>query len=122
MPLISITVPNNETSGLPLRGLAMILAAVAILLAGWGVYSATRDDPSEPEQTTDTPVAAVTSNTTQPSSTTASAAVFFTQGNAVEERAAQALAEQLGITAAPRPERLNSTPPGIILVITEDLK
>ena len=60
MPLISITVPNNETSGLPLRGLAMILAAVAILLAGWGVYSATRDDPSEPEQTTDTPVAADT--------------------------------------------------------------
>ena len=32
------------------------------------------------------------------------------------------VAEQLGITAAPRPERLNSTPPGIILVITEDLK
>ena len=94
MPLISITVPNNETSGLPLRGLAMILAAVAILLAGWGVYSATRDDPSEPEQTTDTPVAAVTSNTTQPSSTTASAAVIVPV-HALNNSTVKGLAQQV---------------------------
>ncbi|ADK29611.1 LytR C-terminal domain-containing protein [Corynebacterium pseudotuberculosis] len=38
--------PNNEQR-LPLRGMAMILIAVALLLAAWGVYSMTREEASD---------------------------------------------------------------------------
>ncbi|AIU31285.1 LytR cell envelope-related transcriptional attenuator protein [Corynebacterium ulcerans] len=38
--------PNNEQR-LPLRGMAMILIAVALLLAAWGVYSMTREKASD---------------------------------------------------------------------------
>lgn len=145
----------------------MILAAVALLFAGWGFYSTTRDDSSGLGSSTATPTQAAGS-AAQPSATTTSAAViipvhalnnsnvkdlaqrvaaqveaqgwtigevgnypyevlpastvFYTEGNAVEQRAAEALAEQLGITAGPRPERLKDYSNGIILVITKDLE
>lgn len=39
-----MTKPNSQQ--LPLRGVAMILIAVALLLVGWGLYSATQKDNS----------------------------------------------------------------------------
>ncbi len=39
-----MTKPNSQP--LPLRGVAMILIAVALLLVGWGAYSATQKDDS----------------------------------------------------------------------------
>lgn len=37
----------DQAQGLPLRGMAMILIAVALLLAAWGAYSMTRDDNAQ---------------------------------------------------------------------------
>ncbi|PLW02979.1 hypothetical protein AY498_07685 [Corynebacterium ulcerans] len=51
--------PNNEQR-LPLRGMAMILIAVALLLAAWGVYSMTR------EKSSDTTVTAESTTTQMP--------------------------------------------------------
>lgn len=51
--------PNNEQR-LPLRGMAMILIAVAVLLAAWGVYSMTR------EKASDTTVTAESTTTQMP--------------------------------------------------------
>ncbi|BFM33620.1 hypothetical protein VH13_09415 [Corynebacterium ulcerans] len=51
--------PNNEQR-LPLRGMAMILIAVALLLAAWGVYSMTR------EKASDTTVTAESTTTQMP--------------------------------------------------------
>jgi len=34
---------NQSSSGLPLRGLAMVLIAVAVLLAMWGLYASTQN-------------------------------------------------------------------------------
>ena len=41
---------DDENLGLPLRGLAMILLAVAVLLIGWGVFSMTSKDSEESPQ------------------------------------------------------------------------
>ena len=38
------TAARGTASGVPLRGMAMILLAVAVLLLAWGVWSMTRDD------------------------------------------------------------------------------
>ena len=45
---------DNENVGLPLRGLAMILIAVAVLLIGWGVFSLSDKDSEETEQASQT--------------------------------------------------------------------
>lgn len=45
---------DNENLGLPLRGLAMILIAVAVLLIGWGVFSLTGKDSDESSQASQT--------------------------------------------------------------------
>jgi type II secretory pathway pseudopilin PulG len=45
---------DNENLGLPLRGLAMILIAVAVLLIGWGVFSLTGKDSNESSQASQT--------------------------------------------------------------------
>ena len=45
---------DNENLGLPLRGLAMILIAVAVLLIGWGVFSLSGNDSDESEQASQT--------------------------------------------------------------------
>ncbi|WP_296212275.1 LytR C-terminal domain-containing protein [uncultured Corynebacterium sp.] len=45
---------DNENIGLPLRGLAMILIAVAVLLIGWGVFSLTSKDSDESPQAAQT--------------------------------------------------------------------
>lgn len=37
---------EGTSSGLPLRGLAMVLIAVAVLLAMWGLYATTQDNDS----------------------------------------------------------------------------
>lgn len=42
---------TSANGGLPLRGFAMVLIAVAILLGLWGLYALTRDD-SDPSTTT----------------------------------------------------------------------
>ncbi|AGF73483.1 putative secreted protein [Corynebacterium halotolerans YIM 70093 = DSM 44683] len=44
---------DNQTSGLPLRGLAMVLIAVALLLGLWGLYALTQDDDSDPSTAAD---------------------------------------------------------------------
>lgn len=50
----------DQAQGLPLRGMAMILIAVALLLAAWGAYSMTRDDNAQDVtvNATNTPAAA----------------------------------------------------------------
>ncbi|WP_225990258.1 LytR C-terminal domain-containing protein [Corynebacterium sp. 11A] len=48
--------------------------------------------------------------------------VFFTPGNADEERAARALAEQLGVQAQPRSEAVATAPQGVVLILTKDLR
>lgn len=45
---------DNENLGLPLRGLAMILIAVAVLLIGWGVFSLSDKDSEETERASQT--------------------------------------------------------------------
>lgn len=44
---------DNQTSGLPLRGLAMVLIAVALLLGLWGLYALTQDNDSDPSTAAD---------------------------------------------------------------------
>ncbi|WP_084170782.1 LytR C-terminal domain-containing protein [Corynebacterium freiburgense] len=56
------------------------------------------------------------SETTFPSSV-----VYFTQGKDKEEKTARALADKLGITAAPRGSELENAPTGVVLVVTQDL-
>ncbi|MBV7282622.1 LytR C-terminal domain-containing protein [Corynebacterium sp. TAE3-ERU30] len=48
--------------------------------------------------------------------------VFFTPGNADEERAARALAEELGVQAQPRSEAVATAPQGVVLILTKDLR
>lgn len=40
-------VSTNEKNGLPLRGIAMIIIAVAVLLLAWGIYSMTNSGKSD---------------------------------------------------------------------------
>lgn len=47
----------TRAGGLPLRGLAMILIAVAVILALWAAYSMTKGDDSEKTSATGTPSA-----------------------------------------------------------------
>ncbi len=44
--MTNVNPENQSSSGLPLRGLAMVLIAVAVLLAMWGLYASTQN-PSE---------------------------------------------------------------------------
>lgn len=55
---------DRKNSGLPLRGLAMVLIAVAVLLGLWGLYALTQDD------TTDTAATNGTQTTTVPADPT----------------------------------------------------
>ncbi len=48
--------------------------------------------------------------------------VFFTPDNADEERAARALAEELGVQAQPRSEAVATAPQGVVLILTKDLR
>ncbi|WP_430334019.1 LytR C-terminal domain-containing protein [Rhodococcus sp. ACT016] len=64
-----MTTPNPESSGPPLRAIAMVLIALAILFAGLGAASLGGSDSSE-----SAPVAATTSATTAAATTTSAAA------------------------------------------------
>ncbi|QCQ92427.1 LytR C-terminal domain-containing protein [Rhodococcus sp. SGAir0479] len=64
-----MTTPNPESSGPPLRAIAMVLIALAILFAGLGAASLGGSDSDESE-----PVAATSSASTAPVTTTTSAA------------------------------------------------
>lgn len=196
---------QSTGSGLPLRGIAMILLAVAVMLFAWGVYSLTNsgDKATESAGQAETPVAAQATSapasaaSAAPASSAATSApassapasetkdpaeasrqaaaqsaaaqnpkevpvhalnnstvqglanrvagdlknkgwnlaevgnfpneilpestVFYAPGNALEEQAANEIATSLGIKAAPRIDALKSTPPGVIVVIAEDL-
>lgn len=50
---------EETPAGMPLRGMAMILIAVAVLLAAWGAYSATRGEDSNASGGQLTPVTQV---------------------------------------------------------------
>ncbi|MCX7543069.1 LytR C-terminal domain-containing protein [Corynebacterium sp. P5848] len=65
--------PVSETRPLPLRGLAMILAAVAVLLAAWALFAVLRGDDSDT-----TPVADEATSSTVPTSTAVSHATPVT--------------------------------------------
>lgn len=64
-----MTTPNPESSGPPLRAIAMVLIALAILFAGLGAASLGGSDSSE-----SAPVAETTAASTSTATTTASAA------------------------------------------------
>ncbi|WP_047240927.1 LytR C-terminal domain-containing protein [Corynebacterium epidermidicanis] len=194
-----------EPSRIPIRGIAMILLAVAVLLLAWGVYSMTNSSgdnvvtkpksvqtqqatgtpapanqaPVNPAQTgqapvTPAPATPATSNQAQASANPAvpaagndvdptavkihalnnstvqglanrvadtlkkqgfsqvesgnfpnevlpNSVVFYTPGNAAEQKAAEAIAYNLGIKAQPRNDSVKDTPAGVVLVITEEL-
>ncbi|MDO4686949.1 MAG: LytR C-terminal domain-containing protein [Corynebacterium sp.] len=54
-------------------------------------------------------------------STFATSGVYFTSGKSNEEKTARALADALGLTAAPRGPELERAPDGVVLVVTQDL-
>ncbi|MFV8395974.1 LytR C-terminal domain-containing protein [Corynebacterium hindlerae] len=186
---------TNETSsksaGLPIRGIAMIILAVAVALLAWGVYSMTNtgsDDvvvsqetsqqkpapapaapapgaptPAAPAPATEAPatpaapvapeageagetpkVFALNNSTVQglanrvadnlkskgypdvesgnfPEEILPESVAYYTPGNAAEQRAAEKIAQELQIKAAPRIEALKDKPAGVVVVITEDL-
>ncbi|WP_232843231.1 LytR C-terminal domain-containing protein [Corynebacterium hindlerae] len=185
---------TNETSsksaGLPIRGIAMIILAVAVALLAWGVYSMTNtgsDDvvvsqettqqqpapaPAAPAPGAPTPAApvpaaeapatpaapaapeageaetpkvfALNNSTVQglanrvadnlkskgypdvesgnfPEEILPESVAYYTPGNAAEQRAAEKIAQELQIKAAPRIEALKDKPAGVVVVITEDL-
>ncbi|WP_244263989.1 LytR C-terminal domain-containing protein [Corynebacterium ciconiae] len=195
--------PASRGSETPVRGLAMILISVAVLLALWGAFTLIdSDDPNEtvvadpgssssseessaPEQKqerpdspqsqrpegekkpeADRPAGEQPPRPAQPSATGDPKAVpvttlnnstitgladtvatelrdtgwdvrevgnfadtplpettvFFTPGNAEEERAARSLAEQLGVQAQPRNEAVATAPQGVVLILTKDLR
>ena len=45
--MTNVNPENQSTSGLPLRGLAMVLIAVAVLLAMWGLYASTQNSSGD---------------------------------------------------------------------------
>lgn len=48
---------RSSSSGLPLRGFAMVLIAVAVMLGMWGLYTLTSEDSTDTAQTSSTGVA-----------------------------------------------------------------
>lgn len=188
---------GRAATAAPMRGLAMILIAVAVLLALWGVFSLIDSkNPNEtvvagPSSTSSSTAATSAPNDKQPhdgSQAPAPAAegqkdpakepnhpkpgavepkqvpiatlnnstitgladnvssrlredgwtisevgnfadvpipettVFYTPGNADEERAAKQLAQELGVVAAERTEVLDGAPAGVVLILTQDLQ
>ncbi|GAB3704468.1 LytR C-terminal domain-containing protein [Corynebacterium nasicanis] len=69
---------STTSSGLPLRGLAMVLIAVAVLLVMWGLYAATQNQdsggeqaaPTTPAVTTAAPQSTPTQTETEPETVT----------------------------------------------------
>lgn len=193
---------DPQTPRVPVRGIAMILLAVAVLLLAWGVYSMTNSGkqdaapvakpttqsqavapvPASPAPATATPSASKpTTAQPQPSSApTAQPApveagqpaapgdvtkvkvhalnnstvqglanrvadqlkregfeqvesgnfpkenlprsvAFYAPGNALEQEAAQRIANALNIKAEPRSDAVKDEPAGVVLVITEEL-
>lgn len=55
---------DRKNSGLPLRGLAMVLIAVAVLLGLWGLYALTQDETTDTAATNGTETATVPVGTT----------------------------------------------------------
>lgn len=54
--------------------------------------------------------------------TFAQSVVYYTPGKGDEEKTARALADSLGISAAPRDAQAERMPAGVVLVITQDLQ
>lgn len=99
---------HGTPSRIPLRGLAMILIAVAVILAAWGVYD--RLAPSEKALTVGaTSTAAATTTVAQgtattepttsaPNTPTVPAPVIHVLNNSRQQGLAQTAAERLGAT------------------------
>ncbi|MEJ6013120.1 LytR C-terminal domain-containing protein [Corynebacterium sp. H127] len=123
------TKETNSASGLPLRGIAMIILAVAVLLLAWGVYSLTNtgseeavvSQKSDTQQTAPTqkqPPAAAQQPASGAASTTAAATPSPTPSTPAAAPAANAAAGP-----APKVQALNnSTVQGLANRVADELK
>lgn len=91
------TTASDTGSGLPLRGLAMVLIAVAVLLAMWGLYSTTQNSGDSAET-------AAPETTTAAPATTAAPRESAVADSPEETTATTAAAENTETTEAPASE------------------
>lgn len=119
---------NQSSSGLPLRGLAMVLIAVAVLLAMWGLYASTQDSSSGDAGAAATTETVVAGQTTGPASSDAPAPASETEDAAEsapgESTPAQAPAPAPAATSAPARLNVlnNSTVPNLAADVADRLR
>ena len=131
------TEPTTDTpagSGLPLRGLAMVLIAVAVLLVMWGLYAATQNTDSDGDQaapaTTTEVVETRAEQPTAPAEETTEEAPEETttkeEADATDEETTEAPAPAPAPAPADEPSRLNvinnSTVPNLAADVADRMR
>lgn len=134
--MTNVNPENQSSSGLPLRGLAMVLIAVAVLLAMWGLYASTQNSSDTADgmgsaTSADTAtVATLTERPAQPATSEEKAAAADgadgADGDAQEERDIEKRKPPANPAPAPAPERLNvlnnSTVPNLAANVADRLR
>ena len=130
---------NQSSSGLPLRGLAMVLIAVAVLLAMWGLYASTQNSSDTADgagSATSADTTAVATAPGQSASPEADRDATTTDDADTDADAADAEAREEDVekqqppaprpAPAPEPERLNvlnnSTVPNLAAQVADRLR
>lgn len=106
VPHVTTENQNNSASTLPLRGLAMVLIAVAVLLGLWALYSFTQDNGSNQAANT---VVSPTPRATSQSAATNGQNSQTTQNAQSSEQSAQNPAQNSAQTLTPNNQNAENT-------------
>ncbi|WP_156119517.1 LytR C-terminal domain-containing protein [Corynebacterium humireducens] len=135
--MTNVNPENQSSSGLPLRGLAMVLIAVAVLLAMWGLYASTQNSSDTTDGAGSATSADTTAVATAPGRSASPEADRDTAAADAADDAADAEAREEGDVEkqqppaprpapAPEPERLNvlnnSTVPNLAAQVADRLR
>ncbi len=110
--MTNVNPENQSSSGLPLRGLAMVLIAVAVLLAMWGLYASTQtsSDTADGAGIAGSATSAQTATVATESGRDGQSASPETDAEADAADAAEAAEREAGDVDKPRPPAAHPAP------------